>query len=170
MRQDRECPPAVENLGRTWERSRRRAQKTESKVKRGRKKWQKKKESKGKRSEKKKAGPERWMASARNDGEKDGARDDRVLTSEGRQSLHITQLSWKINSLRSGQWCQQRAGRPAPKNLLPSISIGISPAHPEHGQSGPGSSSLTMSLHYYFLFFVLSNHGIIRLTAVTETI
>lgn len=98
------------------------------------------------------------MASARNDGEKDGARDDRVLTSEGRQSLHITQLSWKINSLRSGQWCQQRAGRPAPKSLLPSISIGISPAHPEHGQSGPGSSSLTMSLHYYFLFFVLSNH------------
>ncbi len=37
-------------------------------------------------------------------------RDDRVLTSEDQQSLHITQPSWKINSPRYGRRCQQQAG------------------------------------------------------------
>lgn len=42
--------------------------------------------------------------------ERERGRDDRVLTSETQQSLHITQLSWKINSLWSGHWCQQQKG------------------------------------------------------------
>lgn len=40
-------------------------------------------------------------------------RDDRMLTSGGQRPLHINQLSWKINSLRYGQWSQQQTEQAA---------------------------------------------------------
>lgn len=74
------------------------------------KKWSKKKKrwkmSDGKRREK------MWKDSDIGDVGRERGRDDRVLTSEDQQYLHITQLSWKINSLWNGQQCQDQPLEP----------------------------------------------------------
>lgn len=67
--------------------------------------------NKGKIRERETLGERDEKKRARNDVEKDRERDDRVLTSEGQQSPHITQLSWKIDSPRYEQWCQQQKGQ-----------------------------------------------------------
>lgn len=67
------------------------------------KKLRKKRRGKGKRLERKEN--REWQRWCR---ERKRQREDRVVTSEGQQSLHIIQLSWKISSPLYGQRCQQQ--------------------------------------------------------------